>query len=69
MLEVTLDLDWSDDRYPFVRKSQVYVANKIVLTLADDLKIEGNPTNLREFASQIIAACDQHYPLEVAVVS
>jgi hypothetical protein len=72
MLEVTIDLDWADERHPFVRNTQDFSQKDrpmLRLTLTDDLKLSGSVANLRELAAQIIAACDTHYPLETAVTS
>ena len=72
MLEVTIDLNWADERYQFVKEVAVHTwkgYDEIVLTLSSDAKISGHPDRLREFAAQIIAACDAHYPLETAAAS
>ena len=73
MFEATIDLDWADDRYPFVRSVKdlpiPHAIPSLELTLTEGIKITGSVANLREFAAQIIAACDAHYPLESAAVS
>jgi hypothetical protein len=68
MLEITIDLNWADDRYAFVREVQDYRvpnAQNLELKLTDDLKLVGSATNLRELAAQINAACDEHYPFTI----
>jgi hypothetical protein len=34
------------------------------MMLAEDLKLTGSVENLRQLAAQIIAACDDNYPLD-----
>ena len=72
MLEVTIDLDWADQRYQFIKDVADYRtknSQKLSLTLSNDVKLEGHPKNLRDFAAQIIEACDTYYPLDVAAAS